>query len=178
MKLYVARHTETNYNMLKLCNADPGVDVHLTELGIAQARQLADKLKAVPIDCIYISELPRTRQTARYLAQYDKLPVKVDKRLNDNDTGFEGRPAWEFLEVFNNSADKWHEKFNDGESLAEVRDRVGAFLADIQSRPVAAALIITHGFIIECIHGIVHDLPFDLAQGFVVPQGEFVIFEV
>ncbi len=38
MNLYLARHGRTNYNDLGLCNADPTVDVHLTALGIEQAK--------------------------------------------------------------------------------------------------------------------------------------------
>ncbi len=34
VKIYLARHAQTNYNVLDLANSDPSVDVHLTSKGI------------------------------------------------------------------------------------------------------------------------------------------------
>src|SRR6185369_14402091 len=42
MKVYIARHGQTNYNEARRCNADPSVDVFLTETGIRQAKELAE----------------------------------------------------------------------------------------------------------------------------------------
>jgi broad specificity phosphatase PhoE len=177
MKLYVARHTQTNYNALKLCNSDPKVDVHLTQRGIEQAKQLASELKNVKLDRIFISELPRTQETASYLQQYKKVPVIVDGRINDNSTGFENRPTQEYVNAFNNSPDRWHAKFNNGESLGEARQRVVNFLSDIRKEPFESVLVITHGFIIECINGVINNLDFDIAESFQVDQGKFEMFE-
>ena len=47
MKVYVARHAETNYNILGLCNDSPLVDVYLTLKGIKQGKELAESLKEV-----------------------------------------------------------------------------------------------------------------------------------
>jgi broad specificity phosphatase PhoE len=38
MKVYVARHAETNYNILGILNDDPDVDVYLTPKGIEQTK--------------------------------------------------------------------------------------------------------------------------------------------
>lgn len=176
MQLYVARHTQTNYNVDMLCNADPSVDVHLTPLGIEQAQQLAQKLSGVQLDAIYISEFPRTKQTATYLEQYKTTQLKVDKRLNENIAGFEGQPVERYLEAFNQATDKWHAAFNGGESLAGVRDRVEAFLKDVRQTDQTAVLIITHGYIVECIHAILNNLNFDMASTFECVQGDYVTY--
>ena len=62
MKIYAVRHGHTNYNEMGLCNGDPRVDVHLTSKGILQAEEAANTLKEVPLECIFVSQLPRTRQ--------------------------------------------------------------------------------------------------------------------
>lgn len=93
MKIYFARHGKTNYNDHELCNADPGVDVHLTAQGIEQSRALAGKLKAVPINHIFVSELRRTRQTADIVNEFHHVEIEVDPLLNDHRSGFEGQSA-------------------------------------------------------------------------------------
>ena len=78
MKLYLARHGWTNYNDLRLCNADPTVDVHLTPTGVSQAEALADKLKQTALDHIIVSELKRTQQTAEIVNRFHHLEIEVD----------------------------------------------------------------------------------------------------
>ncbi len=97
MQLYLMRHGQTNYNLLELCNGDPQVDVHLTELGIQQAQHAAESLRNVELDNILISELPRTRQTAEIINQYYQVPIEVLPTLNDIRTGCEDRPVAEYF---------------------------------------------------------------------------------
>ena len=178
MKLYLARHTQTNYNVEKRLNADPSVDVRLTEQGIQQAESLAEKLKDQKFDAIYISELPRTRQTAEFINQHHDLPLVVDKRLNDHSSGFEGRRIDEFMEAFAEDHDRWHTRFNDGESLAEARMRAEEFLHELKTKPYASVLIITHGYIVESIYGILHDLGHEEASAYRLSQGDFAVFDI
>lgn len=64
MKLLLMRHGQTNYNRLGLCNDDPRDAVYLTDLGRRQALAAAVALRAARLEHIFVSELPRTRQTA------------------------------------------------------------------------------------------------------------------
>ena len=178
MKIYIARHTETNYNIDTILNSDPSVDVHLTDVGIQQAQDLAQKLAKEDFEVIFISELSRTRETATYINKYHHVPIIVDKRLNDNATGFEGRPTHEFLAAFHGSENRWHAKFNDGESLAAARDRAGDFLNDLKTKPYKAVLIVTHGYIVESIYGILHNLGHEEASAYRLAQGEFAVFDL
>lgn len=178
MKIYLARHAQTNYNVENKLNSDPTVDVRLTEEGIEQALALAMKLANEKIDVIYRSEFPRTRQTAEHINKHHDVPVIVDKRLNDHASGFEGRTTEEFMEVFNASDKPWHTKFNDGESLADARDRARSFLNDLKTQPHESVLIVTHGYIVEAICGILHDLDYEAASTYRLPQGDFVVFTI
>ena len=59
MKLYVARHGETEWNRLnKVCGR---TDSPLTDTGLRQAQLLADKLDDCPIDVIIASRERRRR---------------------------------------------------------------------------------------------------------------------
>lgn len=143
MKIYVIRHGETNYNFLGLHNADPKVDVHLTEKGIGQAQEIANQLSNVDFDAIFISELPRTAQTAAPLAKTKNLTPIVDPRLNDIDSGYEGQSVATYHEARNSSYDPFLFKVPNHESSAEVYDRTASFLKDLSTKNYQNVLIIT-----------------------------------
>lgn len=164
MKVLLVRHAQTNYNKLKLHNDDPKVDVHLTETGRAQATQLAQELKDTNFDHIFISELHRTQQTAAILNTYHAIPVTVDARLNDNRSGYEGRSESEYLQALNHATDKWTVRFNDGESLADVKDRVADFINYLHTTDYHSILIVTSEVIMQAFYEIINDLSYQEAE--------------
>ena len=89
MKLYVARHGETEWNRLnKVCGR---TDSPLTDKGLQQAQLLADGLENCPIDVIIASPLSRAQETARAVAERKHLPIITDERLIEQDYGmYEG----------------------------------------------------------------------------------------
>ncbi len=87
MIVLLTRHGRTNYNDLRLCNADPDVDVYLTPMGVDQAIALGAELKKYDIQRIYISDLPRTHETVKYCIPNPKVPIVRDNRLSDIKTG-------------------------------------------------------------------------------------------
>lgn len=178
MRLYLARHTETNFNLLKLCNADPSVDVHLSDDGIKQAKHLRHALVDADFEIIYISELPRTKETADYINKNHHKPVVVDKRLNDNKTGFESQPVQEWLNALDKTDDRWKASFNDGESLQSAYARVQEFISELKYQPYKSVLVITHGFITQAIYGIINDLPVEQIYDYQLTQGEYDLLEV
>ena len=84
--LLLVRHAENNY--LKL-NRLPGrlPDVHLNRRGKAQARLLAERLKAAPIKAVYSSPLERAMETALPLAKALGLEVISRPGLIETDVG-------------------------------------------------------------------------------------------
>lgn len=178
MKIYLARHAQTNYNVLKLCNADPSVDVHLSEEGIKQAENLAELLKDVDYDVVYISELPRTRQTADIINKTHLKEMVVDGRINDNKTGFESQPVADFLNAVESAQDPWNAKFNDGESLNEAAKRARNFIDELRTKSYNSVLIVTHGFITQAIFGYLENKTLDEASEFNLLQGTFMEFEL
>lgn len=62
MRVYVIRHGESETNLSKQFTG--WLDVHLTEKGIEQAKQVGQRLKNITFDKIYSSDLQRARETA------------------------------------------------------------------------------------------------------------------
>lgn len=164
MKLYLVRHAQTNYNILKLANADPAVDVHLSDEGITQAKNLRDLLKNVNFNVSYISQLPRTRETAEIINLGHNKDLIVDARLNDNKTGFESKPVADFL--------------NAVESLAEAAERARNFIDEIKTLDYTEILVVTHGFITQAIFGYLENKTLDEAKEFNLVQGTYIEFEI
>jgi broad specificity phosphatase PhoE len=142
MNIYVARHGQTNYNVLGLCNDNPSRHVYLTETGIKQAEQLATRLSAVNLDVIFISQLPRTRQTARIVNHYHSVRIIECEELNDIHTGFDGEPVNNYFSAVG------HDRMNieppGGESLRQFQHRVNAFLDVLLMEEHENVLIIAH----------------------------------
>ena len=149
MKLFVVRHGQTNYNLKHLCNDDPKVDVHLTEEGTKQAEIIANKLKDIKFDAVFISEIPRTRETAEIINK--NLKLKVDSRINDRKTGLEGGTTAKFNEIMKD--DLFNKKINDGESFQEEKKRVFSFLDELSKLDYKNVLIVSHHETIKIITG-------------------------
>ncbi len=114
-------------------------DFPLTELGLLQAEKCAEALKDEKIDAIYASDLKRAFSTAIPVAKSHGLEIIPHKGLREIYAG-----KWEG-EIFDELSVKFAEDFNlwksdvgkarctDGESVAELFDRVIGTLASIAS---------------------------------------------
>ncbi len=164
MRVYVARHAETNYNVLGLCNDNPKINVYLTEKGIKQAELLRDSLKEVNFDLVITSEFPRTKQTALIVNKYHKAPIIEDARINDIITGFEGKPVEDYRRIRNADKNFWTVRLNGGESFEDAELRVKAFLGDLKSRPEKTVLVVTHQAIARLLYLVANNLPHDMVN--------------
>lgn len=177
MKLYVARHAETNYNLDELCNDDPSVNVYLTEKGREQGKILGANLKEAPIDLIITSEFPRTKETARLVNECHDAPTIEDKRINDVVTGFEGKSVEEFRAARNSADNKWTVRLNGGESFEDEKARVKAFLDDLKERTEATILIVTHQAISRIIYAIINNIPNEHVNDLAVDNTHFIEYD-
>lgn len=144
MKLIFLRHGQTNYNVKALCNSKPNPKVRLTALGRKQAEVAAQLLKKEKIDIIIISELLRTKQTARIVNRFHHKPIIEDGRLNDRSTGFENKSVSYFYEWREKQKNPWLAKPRGGESYADLKKRLASFLKDIQKESYKTVLIVSH----------------------------------
>lgn len=153
MKLIFMRHGESEYNLLGRCNADPAVRVSLTELGRQQAGAARERLRQEPIRRIYVSRLQRAQETAAIVCGGHCADIRVDARLDDRNTGFEGRPVAEYMTAMQAAPDLFQWKAPGGESYLEMVARVHDFIADLVADEVDMALVVTHHEVLQAVAG-------------------------
>jgi len=142
MRIIALRHGQSHYNLLGLCNDDPARAVDLTELGVEQARAAAQVLATEPIEQIFCSPLLRARRTAEIVAEGLGLAPKIEERLADIRSGFDGRPVVDYLQAI--AADPVDSKVNGGESLRDYQARVNGFLRWLDRQPRQCVLLVAH----------------------------------
>jgi broad specificity phosphatase PhoE len=174
MQLYIARHGRTNYNDLGLCNADPEVDVHLSQIGIAQAEDVAKSLKSITLDHIFVSELRRTLQTAEIINMFHHTEIKVDPRLNDGRSGFEGKSFKEYDSALNNADNRWEAHFNGGESIEDIKARVTNFIRELQPKNYKQVLIVTSDWVMRVLFASVLHLSNEEVWTIEIKQGSYL----
>jgi broad specificity phosphatase PhoE len=178
MNVYFARHGTTNYNDLQLCNNDPEVDVHITEVGKEQAKALAHKLEAVPFERIFVSELRRTQQTAALANEFHHVPIEVAPLLNDHRSGYEGEPFALLEEALDTAEDRWTARFNDGESIEDMKQRVATFLAELKTKPYNTVLIVTSQWIIQAAVALAKNISNEEAWELDIQQGDYLVLDI
>lgn len=142
------RHGATQWNASRRFQGH--TDIELSDEGRAQARALAQRLATDRFDRVYASDLRRARETAQIIAEPHGLPVTEDRRLREFAFG-----DWEGLTWAEIVADRPHLRDvgvgaaklyepEGGETFAAVCQRMQAFLDEVQARPEAHVLVVTH----------------------------------
>jgi broad specificity phosphatase PhoE len=141
LRLYIARHGETDWNALHRLQG--WTDRPLNETGRRQAVALADTLKGIRLDAIYSSTLSRSRDTARTVAGSTMTVTSLEGLRERNYGHFQGGSdtAPEYLRRSND----WTDRLDDGESLNQLLARSRESLTQIQRRhPSGNVLIVAH----------------------------------
>ncbi len=132
MILYIVRHGQTAWNKEEVFRGTK--DIPLNDVGQKEAAALGDYLKGISFDAIYTSPLSRAIQTAEAVARSVGLAPKVDDSLIDLNFGsWQGVSHEEVRKNFPDLYRAWKSapdqvKFPEGESLADVLNRVEALL--------------------------------------------------
>ncbi|MBN8763064.1 MAG: histidine phosphatase family protein [Thiobacillus sp. 63-78] len=153
MRMVFLRHGESEYNLRGLCNADPAVPVPLTPKGRLQAAAAAQRLRNVPIRRVYVSRLTRARETAAIVNASHGADVYVDGRLDDRNTGYEGKPVANYLSAMRRAADPFSWKAPAGESYVEMVGRVHDFLEEIEHDDTSTVLVVAHHEVLQAVTG-------------------------
>lgn len=159
MNIIFARHGQTEWNTLnKVCGR---TDLPLTETGMQQARELAEKLRDEKIDLIISSPMIRAVQTSRIVSEICKAPVQTDSRLIEQNYGiYEGvdRQNPGFLANKRNFAFR----YPGGESMMQVAARVYPLLDELKEKyPGKNLLLICHGGVCRVLSSYFHDMTND-----------------
>jgi broad specificity phosphatase PhoE len=148
----LARHGQTNDNLEPL-RFQGFRDTPLNDTGRAQARELADRVAALPdpVKSLWASDLSRARETAEIVGARIGLEPRLDPRLREANRGrwesytFDEikRAEPEEFAAWMRGGASW--RFPGGESLQEQQDRVLAALRDVEASGVLPALAVCHG---------------------------------
>jgi len=150
MKLFLVRHGESQANKQNITQGQ--LDSNLTDLGIDQAKKLANRLKDYDFDIVYSSDLKRAVETAKEINKFHHKQIILDKRIREIDRGdFTGqphsitKPLWDAL-----PEDEFEKKAPNGETRIDQVKRVTNFIEEIEEQG-KNILIVCHGHTIRCI---------------------------
>lgn len=147
--IYIIRHGQTDMNSRRVLQGRS--DLPLNSVGIAQARNAADRLRDISFSAVYSSPLMRAIQTAGIIAP--EIPPMIDIRLIEMDYGaYEGadldRLPPEFAAFLR---DFTHTPPPEGmETLDMLISRAGAFMESVRGM-TGNILISTHAVIMKGI---------------------------
>ena len=104
-------------------------DVDLSELGVQQAKELANLTSDKHFNVVFCSDLKRAVDSA-HLAWGDKYQIIEDKRLRECNYGDYNGKSSEIVEPLQEKAVT--EPLPNGESYEMVKERIASFLEDIK----------------------------------------------
>lgn len=154
MKLYIVRHGETDWN--RIHRVQGRTDIPLNDYGRRLARETAEGMKEVRIDLGYTSPLLRAKETAQIILADRGVPLYEDSRIEELSFG-----SYEGMRTGGEAKEPGSEAFNrfftdtanyvppqDAESIPQLYERTGKFLAEICEREDLkdrSILVSTHG---------------------------------
>ena len=144
-RLLLVRHGETVDNVNQIMQGQ--TQGELTQKGVLQAEELAQQMRDEQIDVFVASDLKRSIDTCRIIAQLHGLPVVQTPLLRERDWGgFTGR----FIPDLKDET--WPD---DIESITDLRTRAKAFLDFIcEQYPGKTVLAVGHGIINKAIQAV------------------------
>lgn len=158
--VYLVRHGESTENV----RTDATFRNHhadLTDTGRQQAETIAERAARLPLDVIIASTMVRAQDTAEAIRAATGLPMEsselfVERIVASSLVG----GAWadpEFVKRFRS----WEATFfsdasyEDGENFSAICARGQEALAYLAARPESDILVVTHGFFLRIILGLV-----------------------
>ena len=153
--LYLVRHGETIDNANQIMQGQ--TQGELNENGVQQAREFSEQWKNKEIDIILASDLKRSIDTARIIAEPHQLEVLTTPLLRERDWGsFTGR----FIPDL--KGEVWPD---DIETLENLLSRAGEFIAYVkQTFPGKKVLAVGHGIINKAIQSFYYQKPMNEIQ--------------
>lgn len=187
MLIYIVRHGVTEWNALK--KVQGSADIPLAQDGIRLAKLTGEALKDVPFDICFSSPLSRARQTAQLILRDRKIPLALDKRIQEIDFGVlegtrfrepDGKITNKEMEIF--FTDPWRfERPENGENIEDICRRTKEFWEEKINDPAlldATVLVASHGCAVRALLRNVYDDKKDFWHGKVPPNCGVNIVEV
>lgn len=155
-RLLLVRHGETELNnALRYWGR---TDVALSTVGLRQAAQLRDRLKAEKIDFVYSSDLKRALVMAQIIASSHNLEVITCPELREIDFGrLEGFTFDDVDRIYPEVARMWAERdpelaYPGGESLTELDKRLCQFRTRLERHnDEETVLVVAHSGVLRTL---------------------------
>ncbi len=158
MKIWIARHGQTNLNKQKLMQGR--TDEPLNETGIVQAKNRRGQIGDIKFDAVYASPLQRAITTASIIGNVPESEVIIDERVIEVDFGkYELRkyyalgPAMTFYWLL-------PEVLPAPKTVEPVRamvERTSSFLKELEQKDYENVLVTCHGGIMRALCGYLSD---------------------
>ncbi|CAM3639913.1 phosphoglycerate mutase [Rouxiella silvae] len=164
LQVYLVRHGETEWNAARRIQGQS--DSPLTEKGIFQAQQVAERVRNEGITHVIASDLGRTKRTAEIIADACGCKVITDPRLRELHMGvLETRN----LDGLNPEEELWRKQMVDGtpegripqgETMNELAARMREALESCLNLPEGSKpLLVSHGIALGCLISTILGLP-------------------
>lgn len=155
MKIYLARHGETDWNVRFLMQGT--TDTELNENGLAQAAKLGESMKDSGIVHVYTSYLKRAARTGQIVAEILGVPCEVREGLQETGLGeWEGRIWKDVCEEYPEAIARWtadrrNNRPPKGETYQEVLDRVIPAVVRVAQEATGDVMIVSHNGTIKAL---------------------------
>lgn len=156
MTIYVIRHGQTTSDVEDRYGGD--YDDHLTDLGINQAKALAEKIKDLDIEVIFASPKIRAQETAKILNEKLNLEIKtIDDFRERNQNGIlSGMKRDEAKEKYPEMVELLKNRFNTiegAEAYESFSKRIVKAFNEVANSNYKIVAVVTHGGPIRRIFG-------------------------
>ena len=175
MRIYAARHGQTQWNAEnRICGR---TELPLTQVGLAQAEQLAHNAVGKGIDLIIASPMLRAQQTAGVVAEKLGVPVQIDDRLIEQDYGiYEGMDRK--TQAFLDNKRQFATRHPGGESAMQLAYRVYSLLEEVRAKyPDRTVLLVCHGGIMRVIRTYFEDMTNEAYANYSAENAELAGYE-
>jgi len=169
--LYIVRHGETDFNRQKIIQGS-GVDTSINDIGKAQAKAFFEKYQDISFDVLMTSTLRRTHETMHHFIQKG-LPWEQFAEIDEMNWGIhEGKKGTpEMIKSYQDMIQQWQvgnfdARLREGESAAELGQRVQVFVDQIKERPEEKLLICSHGRAMRCIMAVLQEEPLQRMEAY------------
>jgi len=164
LQVYLVRHGETEWNAARRIQGQS--DSPLTEKGIFQAQQVAERVRSEGITHVIASDLGRTKHTAEIIADACGCQVVTEPRLRELHMGvLEARN----IDSLTAEEEVWRKQMVDGtprgripegETMSELAARMREALNNCLSLPAGSKpLLVSHGIALGCLISTILGLP-------------------
>ncbi|MXQ54992.1 histidine phosphatase family protein [Shimazuella alba] len=156
--IYIVRHGQTEWNIEGRLQGR--LDSPLTDAGVEQAKQLAQRLQNISFDSIYSSSSNRAFSTALHLKKDRAIEVNKSDHLMEMDFAtWEGRKWSEIQDLFpeelllmNEHPERFEAKETKGETFHDMQKRLASFIDQILKQHAGQnILLVSHSITIKVL---------------------------